>query len=261
MSDRVVQDEIIRYLADAGVRRHGSSAAPIPPGQAVKAARFAHFLARRYYRDRLARSFRYSRRFRRRTGRLAEEVVDGAEFSEFLDGCVLGSPQSAQRVGEMARAHLMVAPFPAWWPELLEYEYSYFLQAATTEHGTSKADRPSSGVSAVCRRFTWALPEMLPRLRAGEAIGDDLRREVTLLFSRTHAGRIYVVEIEDMMERVFRCTDGKHTVEEIAAAAGLPARQAHLLLASLADIGALQLERLPIGNGSRHIKAVGENAF
>jgi hypothetical protein len=79
----------------------------------------------------------------------------------------------------------------------------------TAERGTS-LDRPSPGVSALCRRFGWALPELLPRLRAGEATGDDLRREATLLFSRTHAGRIYVAE------------------------------QARAMLASLAGIGAVE---------------------
>jgi len=241
MSDRAVQDEVIRYLADANVRAQGSRGAPFSAGEATKAARFAHFLARRYYRDRLARSFRYSHRFGKQTGRIAEEVVDGAEFDRFLSDCVMGSLESAQRVGGMARAHLSTAPAPAaWWPDLLDYEYAYFLQAATAERGAS-GDQPSPGVSAVCRRFAWALPEMLPRLRAGEAIGDDLRREVTLLFSRTHAGRIYVVEVEPEVERVFRATDGHRTANEIAEATGVPAEQARVMLASLASIGAVQL--------------------
>jgi len=241
MSDRAVQDEVIRYLADASVRVKGPHGAPICAGETAKAAQFAHFLARRYYRDRLARSFRYSHRFRKQTGRIAEEVVDGAEFDRFLSECVMGSLESAQRIGEMARAHLTAEPLPAaWWPDLLDYEYAYFLQAAAAEREVS-SDQPSPGVSAVCRRFAWALPEMLPRLRAGEAIGDDLRREVTLLFSRTHAGRIYVVEVEPEVERVFRATDGHRTANEIAEATGVPAEQARVMLASLASIGAVQL--------------------
>jgi len=240
MSDRAVQDEVIRYLADANVRAQGSHGGPISVGEAAKAAQFAHFLARRYYRDRLARSFRYSHRFRKPTGRIAEEVVDGKEFDQFLADCVMGSLESAQRVGKMACAHLSTAPASgAWWPDLLDYEYAYFLQAATAECGAS-GDRPAPGLSAVCRRFAWALPEMLPRLRSGEAISDDLRREATLLFSRTHSGRIYVVEIEPEVESVFRATDGHRTVDEIAEAAGVPAEQAHSMLASLAGIGAVQ---------------------
>ncbi|MFI5088951.1 MAG: hypothetical protein ACHP7P_02695 [Terriglobales bacterium] len=240
MSDRTVQDEVIRYLADANVRAQGPQGAPISVGEAAKAAQFAHFLARRYYRDRLARSFRYSHRFRKQTGRIAEDVVDGTEFDRFLSECVMGSLESAQRVGEMARAHLTAEPPPgAWWPDLLDYEYAYFLQAATAERGAS-GDRPSPGISAVCRRFAWALPEMLPRLRAGEIIGDDLRREAMLLFSRTHAGRIYVVELEPELERVFRAADGHRTLNEIAEAACIPAEQAPTILASLAGIGAVQ---------------------
>ena len=240
MRDRAVQDEVIRYLADGNVRAQGPHSAPISAGEAAKAAQFAHFLARRYYRDRLARSFRYSHRFRKPTGRIAEEVVDGKEFDQFLTECVMGSLESAQRVGAMARAHLSTAPTPGtWWPDLLDYEYAYFLQAATAERRAS-LDRPSSGVSAICRHFAWALPELLPRLRAGEAPGDDLRREATLLFSRTHAGWIYVVEVESVMESVFRATDSHRTVDEIAEATGVSAEQAHAMLASLSSIGAVE---------------------
>jgi hypothetical protein len=237
MSDRAVQDGIIRYLADASAR--GRASAPIPAGEAAKAARFAHFLARRYYRDRLARSFRYSHRFFSQTGRTAEQLVDGAEFNEFLSACVMGSLASAQCVGEMVRAHLCATLLGPWWPDLLDYEYCYFLQAATAEHGIA-AEQPSRGLSAVCRRFAWALPEMLPRLRAGELIGNDLQRETTLLFSRTHAGRIYVVEVEPALGSIFCAVDGLRTVEQIAHAAGVSTANTRAMLASLANIGAVE---------------------
>ena len=95
-------------------------------------------------------------------------------------------------------------------------------------------------MSAVCRRFAWSLPQMLPRLRAGELIGDDLQRETTLLFSRTHAGRIYVVEVEPTMEQVFRAVDGRRTVDQIADAAGISTAETRAMLASLANIGAVE---------------------
>jgi hypothetical protein len=240
MSDRAVQDEVIRYLADAKVRAQKPRRASISVAEAAKAGRFAHFLARRYYRDRLARSFRYSHRFRRQTGRFAEEVVEAEEFDRFLGQCVMGSLDSVRRVGEMARVYLNAAPEPGpWWQDLLDYEYAYFLQAATAERVAS-IDRPLPGLSAVCRQFAWALPEILPRLRAGGPIANDLRREVTLMFSRTHAGRIYVVEVEPTMEGIFRAVNGQRTVDEIATAAGVPAGQARSMLTSLADIGAVQ---------------------
>jgi hypothetical protein len=241
MSDRAVQDEVIRYLADSRFRAQEAHSAPISASEAAKANQFAHFLVRRYYRDRLARSFRYSHRFRGQANRIAEEIVDGAEFDHFLNDCVMGSLQAAQRVGEIARAHLSSASAPgAWWSELLDYEYSYFLQAATSEH-VATGEHPKPGVSAVCRQFTWVLPEMLPRLRTGETIPDDLRREVKLLFSRTHTGRIYVVEVEPELERVFLATDGRSSVEKIAAVAGVPLERTSAFLTSLAEIGAVQI--------------------
>ena len=241
MSDRAVQDDVIRYLADARVRARRPHAAPISAGEGTKATQFAHFLARRYYRDRLARSFRYSRRFRGQTGRIAEEVVDGEEFYRFLGHCVMGSIESARCVGEMAHAHLSRAPEPGpWWQDLLGYETAYFLQAATAERATSTG-RPSHGISAVCRRFAWALPEMLPRLRAAETLDDDLRRQVTLLFSRTDTGRIYVVEIEATMEKVFHAVDGGSSLEQIATRAGTDLPSTKEALDALAGIGAVKI--------------------
>ena len=246
MNDREVQNEVIRYLADANVRAQAPCGAPVSAGEAAKAAQFAHFLARRYYRDRLARSFRYSHRLRMQTRRIAEEVVDGPEFDQFLIECVMGSLDSAQRVGEMARAHLGVAPQPGpWWPELLDYEYAYFLQAATSEPSPAP-DHPARGVSAVCRRFTWELPQLLPRLRADAAIGDELRREATLLFSRTWEGRIYVVELEPQLENVFLAVDGLRPPQGIAEAAGVGAEQALQALEALNAIGAVVMA------GSKH---------
>ncbi len=240
MTDRAVQDEIIRYLADATARSQSQFPTHVSASEAPKAARFAHFLARRYYRDRLGRSFRYSHGFRKQTRRTAEEVVDRAEFEPFLRECVMGSLQSSRSVGEIARAHLMAAPPPGpWWPELLEYEYCYFLQAATSERA-SHADRPAPAVSAVCRRFEWALPKVLPFLRAGEPVDDRFRHEVLLLFSRTTTARICVVEVEEALASVFRATNAVHSVGEIAELSGMSIEEARHGLEALRGIGAVQ---------------------
>jgi hypothetical protein len=139
----------------------------------------------------------------------------------------------------MARAYLGAGPLPSpWWLDLLDYECAYFLQAATAERSSGGA-QPARGVSALSRRFAWDLPEMLPRIRAGEPISHDLRRECTLLFARTDAGRIYVVEAEPLIERIFCATDGTRTLEEIAEAAGVPAEDARQILTALTEIGAV----------------------
>jgi len=240
-SDRDLQDKIIRYLADATARNKGSAELPLSPEQARRAEKFARFLARRYYRDRLARSFRYSRRFAAAVGRSAEQVVDGGSFQEFLNECVMGSLEAAQRVGQLAVIYMSDVEKPGpWWGALLAYEQAFFLQAATAEAEpvTNFPRRASSAVSCI---FRWNLPEMLARLKSGQNIGDDLKKDVALLFSRTASGKIYVVEIEESSELVWRHTEGSRTVEQIASAGSLPVHTVQDTLQALSQIGAVVL--------------------
>lgn len=233
-SDRDLQDAVIAYLADANLRR---AAAPLPlsPEQAQRAAKFARFLARRYYRDRLARSFRYSRRF----APAAEAVVDTPEFELFLDSCVLGGLAAAEQVGELAINYLSHSAAQApWWHDLLEYERAFFLQAATTE-SVPPGPMPRSGASACCRKLSWDLPHLLRLLKAGEAIGDDLRREVTLLFSRTPHGRIYVLEVDTATAAIFHAADGSRDGAALAQSSSLPLPLVQQTLAALQQAGAL----------------------
>lgn len=233
-SDRELQDEVITYLADATLRR-SSADLPMAPEQAQRADRFARFLARRYYRDRLARSFRYSRRL----GASAEAFADTPAFDAFLDDCVLGSLRAAERVGDLVLEHLtaFTAAGP-WWNDLLEYERLFFLQAATTENAIA-AQFSQHGTSARCHTFAWDLPHLLLRLKSDEPIGDELRREVTLLFSRTHLGRIYVVEVDEATAAVFHTVDPGRSPAQIAAMTSLSAAVVEQTLRALGEIGAL----------------------
>ncbi len=237
--DRELQDEVIRYLAEAARRAAMPAPAfiPLAGDEAEKAERFARFLARRYYRDRLHRSFRYSRQV---GGRAAEEVVDSARFEAFLGECVLGSLGAARQVGEMALDFLgaEAPPFP-WWSDLLAYENAYFLQAATSElRAGSRA--PAPGGSSVCLDLEWDLPDLITRLKARTG-GEARRRALTLIFSRTETGRIYVVEVDPPVAAVFRQTDGRHDILAIAAAAGVTPERAQQILSELAAIGAVRL--------------------
>ncbi len=241
MNDRALQDQLILYLTDARQRRQGPGVLPLGAGEARKASRFSNFLARHYYRDRLARSFQYSRQFRPATGRLAEEVVDSPEFDCFLESCVLGSLTAAEQVGASAKAHLAAVPHPAhWWSEMLEYEYAYFLQAATSQSQEMRG-HPSPGTSACLRHFSWGFPELFAKVREGKLADGDCRRELTLLFSRTDMGKIYVVEVEANVANLFRAIDGRLTSEEIAASAGIEPEEAFRVLQALATIGAVKI--------------------
>lgn len=233
-SDRELQDEVITYLADATLRGNASEL-PLAPEQAQRAARFARFLARRYYRDRLARSFRYSRRF----GPSPESIVDTPAFDAFLDDCVLGSLRAAERVADLLVDHFRRLPAPGpWWNDLLEYERLFLLQAATSDN-TSATEFPRPTPSARCHTFSWDLPNLLPRLKSGEPAGQELRREVTLLFSRNHLGRIYVVEVDEATTAVFYAADGRRSPAQIAATSALSSGVVKQTLRALAQVGAI----------------------
>ena len=240
-TDRDLQDDVIRYLADAGVRNKTSSGLPLSPEQAKRAEKFGRFLARRYYRDRLARSFRYSRLFASTIGRTAEQVVDGESFQDFLNECVMGSFAAAQRVGQMAVSHLSAVQEPvAWWGDLLAYERAFFLQAATAE-AEPLTDVPRRAGSAESCAFGWNVPEILARLKSDQNVSSDLKKNVVLLFSRTSAGKIYVVEIEEQAEKVWQQTDGLRNVGQIASALSLPLKTVQDTLQELNQIGAVVL--------------------
>jgi len=240
MNGRALQDEIIRYLSDATLRRAPLKSLKLTCDEAEKANKFARFLARRYYRDRLMRSFRYSRQFSGRTGRRAEEVCDLPECESFLNDCVLGSVASARRAGEMAVAYLSPgrSAFP-WWGDLTAYEKAHLLQTATAERA-QPGPRYQSALSATCIRFEWALPEMLPRLRQGETVGEEFHRGVALLFARTHMGKIYVVELDRTTAAIFDATDGARALEQIAESANVTRQQAEEALSNLVQVGAVE---------------------
>ena len=239
-SDRDLQDALINYLSDAQLRRVAGGSLPFLPGQEERAGRFARFLARRYYRDRLARSFRYSPRF----GPAADTLVDTPDFDAVLDECVLGSVVSAERVGNLALDRLRRWPGPGpWWDDLLQYERLFFLQVASAENAVAAAFLQPAP-SARCRPFSWDLPELLLRLKSGAATGDELRREVTLLFSRTRWGRIYVVEVDAGTAAVFYAALTHFAPSQIAEATSLPAATVQQALTALAQVGALAASSL-----------------
>lgn len=237
MTDRELQDKIIRYVTDPQARRSG--ALKLSAQQAARAAQFSRFLARRYYRDRLGRSFRYSALLAPK--QRATDAVEANDFEILLSEGALGSFALAQRVGERAVDWLKAASAAAgwqWWNALLEYERSHFLQTATSEvraPGTAL----QRGVSAICIRFDWDMPELLRQIKAKHPIDGNLRREATLLFSRTRAGKIYVMEVDAPTAALFGAVDEAHEEHEIAQAANVDPVAARAILNSLIEIGAI----------------------
>ena len=237
LSDRQWQDQVIRYLADARLRQSDSRVAQITHEEAAKAGKFARFLARRYYRDRLHRSFRYSLLTAPQLP--AAQVVDSLEFDAFLDDCALGSLESAIKVRQLALEHLSkIEAAGPWWRAVLAYEGAFFLQAATSEH-SGRTKLPRRGHSAVCLDFAWAIPQVLDHLKRGAAVDDSLLRPMTLIFSRTAEGRIYVVEVDTATAAVFKALEQEI---DVGSTAGVPPGVAREALIALAGIGAAVID-------------------
>lgn len=236
-SDRDFQDRIICFLADANFRSREEDAQFLDEGQAERAERFSKFLARRYYRDRLQRAFRYSLRLTAQPIAV-ETIADSPQFDSILKTCVLGSLVTAEEVGRLAVAQLTQQDGQAWQSELLEYEFAFFLQLATSEIASPTfLARKSS--SAVFHRFNIRIPELVVRLKAGITDYADLAGEAPLLFSRTGHGKIYVVELDQNTEAVFTAVDGRRSAPEIANSLTLPVDEIQRMLAVLSDIGAV----------------------
>lgn len=196
--------------------------------------------AREFYRSHLRESFYSTGLFAASVQRVAEEVVDKPEFLAIMSETQQGSLDAARRIGEMAVVHLDGAPNQPgpWWRDLCNYDRAFFMQRATTDSGPP-ANRPRRGVSALCTNFTWNMPELVKRLKNGEAIAEDLRKPITLLFARNNQGGVQVVEVGGAVEKVFRATNGLRTVEQIASAADVPLAETQQILRALAGIGAV----------------------
>lgn len=210
---------------------------------------------RDFYRRQLAVAFRYSREFYEPLGTVAEQIADTPGLDSILQECPPGSLEAARRIGETAVVLLTrvptipllpseacgdVAGVRPWWRDLLNYERACFLQLATTAEGPP-ANRPRRGVSALCMNFGWRVPAVVQRIMGAEAVTEELRQPVTLLFARQSDGTPCVVEVGPNVERVFRATNGLKTPEQIAAAAGLSLEETAGHLEALAGIGAVVL--------------------
>ncbi len=197
--------------------------------------------ARDFYRECMIQAFHHTGLFAAQVGRSAADVVETPQFAMTMRECPVGSLDAARRIGDMVSVYLDSAPNQPgpWWRELCAYDRSYFMQVATTQHGPP-ANRPRRGVSALCATFKWHMPELVKRLETGDAITEDLHRNITLLFARSHDGNVRVVEVGPPVEKVFRATNGLRTTEQIASVAEIDIAEVQKIIASLAEIGAVE---------------------
>ena len=249
--DRAVQDRVIRALADARYRAS-------PAWQAYHLAdpdrveRYARFLARHFYYERIVQFFKYSRSLARVTGRAPEAVLKGDGFDLLLPSVVLGSRETAQAVARLVVAHLAAARAPIpYLADLLRYEEAMMLVEAgprvwrdggpTEGAGSGERYPPEKVEGTVLLDLQYDLPAVLPRLlEPWTEVPRAPERPTQLLVARSPHGRVAVAKSDAGIAAVVALADGKRTLEQLAAGAGLPVATLEATLQGLVELGAVR---------------------
>lgn len=253
MNDRAVQDLLIRALADAPYRdstewkRRGLA-------DPERVERFARFLARHFYHERIVHFFKYSSALARVTERRPEAVLAHSAFDALLPAAVLGSRATAQAVADLVATHVRhaapSAPVP-YLGDLLRYETAMMVVEAGPriwrDAGTGDGGRGTGNVTpalvegTVLLDLAYDLPVVLPQLlKPWTAVPQAVKRQTRLLVARSPHGRVAVARSDEAVAAVVHFADGKRTLAELAAGAGLAVTQLEETLQGLVDLGAVR---------------------
>ena len=254
MSDREIQDSVIRALADAPYRasREWRGLALADP---TRLERFARFLARHFYYERVVHFFKYSRALAQVTGRRPEAVLHSAGFDALLSTAVLGSRATARAVAALAVHHVRPAGAAQSIPyldDLLAYEEAMMVAEAgprvwrddaAGEQGAASGERspPERAEGTVLLDLAYDLPSALPKLlQPWTEVPRAAPQRVKLLIARSPHGRVTVARADAAVASVVELADGRKTLPELARAAGLRSDDLEATLAGLAELGAVR---------------------
>lgn len=250
MSDRGLQDQVIRALADAPYR-----ASPEWRRRALadpdRVERYARFLARHFYYERIVHFFKYSRALARVTGRRPEVVIRRPGFEALLSDIVLGSRESAQAVGRLVGEYVsendVGIPYVR---DLLRYEQTMMAVEAgprvwrdDTVQGAGSRERyrPQKVEGTVLLELAYDLPAVLPKLlQPWTDVPQAPQRPARLLIARSPHGRVAVARSDEAVAAVLELADGRRTLSDLARAARLEPAAMKEMLRGLIDLGAVR---------------------
>jgi hypothetical protein len=249
VSDRALQDDVIRALSEAPYRastewRRRALADP------DRMERYARFLARHYYHERIVHFFKYSRALARVTGRPPEGVLTSAAFDALLPTLVLGSRATAAAVARLVVDHVAGGRTAVpYLPDLLQYEEAMMVVEAgprvwrdeTGGAGRGERDLPEKVEGTMLLELAYDLPAVLPMLRRPWTdVPQAPQRPTRLLIARSPHGRVTVARSGPGVAEVVRLADGKRTLQDLAAGAGLDPGALQATLQDLVDLGAVR---------------------
>lgn len=250
MSDRAVQDALIRALADAPYRGSPSWRTRELANQ-DRLERFARFLARHFYFERLVHFFKYSRALARATGRTPEAVLASPAFDALLPTLVLGSRASAVGVADLAVAHVRGGDTAAvpYLDDLLAYERGMMMvesgarlwRDGSPDPTENQPSKPIRVEGTMLLDLQVDLPVVLPALlRPWTEVPQPPRRSVRLLIARSSRGRVSVARTSSAIATLLELADGRKTLEDLAREAGLRPAELDATLNDLVEIGAVR---------------------
>jgi len=250
MSDRAVQDALIRALADAPYRGSPSWRTQELANQ-DRLERFARFLARHYYYERLVHFFKYSRALARVTGRPPEAVLTSPAFDALLPTLVLGSRASAVAVAGLAVAHVRSGDAAAvpFLDDLLRYEESMMIvesgarvwRDGTAEPVRQQRSMPMRVEGTMLLDLQVDLPVVLPALLGPwTEVPRAPRRPTRLLIARSSRGRVSVARTSSAIATLLELADGRKSLDDLAREAGLRPGELEATLDQLVEIGAVR---------------------
>jgi hypothetical protein len=249
--DRALQDRVIRALADAHYRASPAwQTSHLADPDRVE--RYARFLARHFYYERIVQFFKYSRSLARVTGRAPEAVLQGDGFDVLLPSVVLGSRDTARAVARLVVAHVASARAPiAYLADLLRYEEAMMLVEAgprvwrdggpTEGAGSGERYAPEKVEGTVLLDLQYDLPAVLPELlQPWMEVPRAPERPTQLLVARSPHGRVAVARSDAGIAALVQLADGKRTLEQLAAGAGLAVGDLEATLRGLVELGAVR---------------------
>ena len=248
-TDRAVQDAVIRALADAPYRA-SLEWRRLVLADPDRVERYARFLTRHFYHERIVQLFKYSRALARITGRRPEAVLKRAEFDALLPTAVLGSRETARAVARLVVEYVGAAgtsiPFLG---DLLRYEEAMMVveagprvwRDAPQGAGGREQYAPETVEGTVLLDLDYDLPAVLPKLlQPWTELPQAPERPTKLLIARSAHGRVAVARSDDNLAAVMQLADGTRTLEELATGAGIDVGVLKETLQGLVDLGAVR---------------------
>jgi len=261
VSDRDLQDQVITALADAKFRTSPEwlSRNLADPARVEK---FARFLARHFYYERIVHFFKYSGALAGLTGRRPEAILACAAFKDLLSNLTLGSHESAGDVAGLVVEYVQATeakPAIPYIRDLLEYERAMMIAESGPRVWRDAADSGPGGAPDVGAAagalgvfelghgtrlldLQYDITAVLPLiLKFSGDLPLPPQTPIRLLVARSPHGRVIVAHSTAAVEALLELADGQTSFPEMVETSGLDEAELRDTLDGLTEWGALRV--------------------